>query len=231
MTFNEMRSEAELLYESINSSAAPGFTDEEWGQLLTIGQRRVVLRILEEGVNKNAFNQLAIEKIIQRDEYDDFTTDLHFKNSTGTPAQTLLIVAPGKPFDTDFFWIVDEYVKTVATDNIPLKRITFDFYRSNLRNPFRVPDVDENFWVLQYNGLPIFITDGAVITGYYIVGVEHPDKYPIGPGIFYPDPSGTEASVLNESVHSKIVEEAVTLARMSVVDAQGYQLALAEFAK
>lgn len=231
MTFAEMRSEAELLYESINSSAAPGFTDEEWGQLLTIGQRKVVLRILEEGINKNAFNQLAIEKLVKTDLYTDLTAfNTHFRNTDGlTYSQT--IDTGTKVFDTEFFWLLDEYVNTGLVFNIPIKRITYDYYRSNIDNPFRAPTIKDGFWVLQFDNIPVFITDGTVLTTYCLVGVEHPDKYPIGPGIYWPDPGGTEASFLNESVHSRIVEEAVTLARMSVVDAQGYQLALAEFAK
>jgi hypothetical protein len=76
--------------------------------------------------------------------------------------------------------------------------------------------------MLQYNNVPVFITDGTTPTGYYIVGVYHPDNYPI---------ALATPCILNESIHSKIVEQAVTLARMSVVDTQGYQLAMTEFNK
>lgn len=224
MTCIEMRTEAELLYESINSSDAPGFSPTEWALILTVAQRKVVNRILREGINKNAYNQLAIEKLVKPDVYADLTaTNTHFRNTDGTLAQTIDVGT--KVFDPDFFWILDEYVNTASKNNIRLHRITYDFYRSNLQNPFRIPDVDEGYWVLQYNNVPVFITDGTTLTSYNIVGVEHPDNYPIG----IATPAGD--CILNEGVHSKIVEEAVTLARMSVVDPQGYQLALAEFAK
>jgi hypothetical protein len=232
MTFNEMVTEAELLYESLNSSDAPGFTNEEWGQLFTVAQRKVVVKILEEGVEKNAFNQLAIEKLIQNTTYlaASFDTDDHFLNSNNTVATRLDVV-----FNTKFFWILDEYVITATGTNIPLKRITYDFYRVNIKNPFRIPSNVEGFWVLQYNNNPVFITDGTAITEYHIIGVEHPDgypdSYPIVSGVVYPTAGGTQASCLNPSVHPRIVEEAVTLARMSVNDAQGYQLAMAEFNK
>jgi len=225
MTFTEMRSEAELLYESINSSAAPGFTNAEWGQILTIAQRKVVEDILKDGVTKNAFNMLAIEKLLQPDSYTSFSTDTHFKNSTGTSAVCLNIVT--KVFETKFYWIIDEYVETASYGNIPIKRVSFDFYRVNIENPFRSPNPIDGYWLLQYNNVPVFITDGTVITKYCIVGVHHPDLYPIALGTGYP----VEASCLNEGVHSKIVEEAVTLARMSVIDAQGYQLSMTEFNK
>ena len=236
MTFEEMHSEAELLYESINSSAAPGFTAAEWAQLFTIGQRRVVLKILNEGVNRNTFAQLAIEKLIQADIYDDFTNDAYFKNTDGTSAQRL--DPSTKPFESKFFWILDEYVSTATDTNIPLKHITYDFYRINLDNPFRTPSEVEGYWVLQNNtdpllsesSYPVFITDGTDITEYYVIGVYHPDNYPIESGTTYPS-IGTQASILGEGVHYRIVEEAVTLARMSVTDPQGYQLTLSEFAK
>jgi len=217
MTFAEMRSEVELLYESINSSAAPGFTTAEWGLILTVAQRKVVLDILEEGVNKNAFNQLAIERLLQSDNYTVTATDSHFKNSDGTAAQT--INTGTKVFDSKFFWLVDEYGKTASINNIPLKRITFDFYRINIDNPFRTPTVEDGFWLLQYNNKPVFITDGTALTNYYLIGCHHPDLYPIA--------TGTDC-ILGKGIHYKIVEKAVALARMSVENVNGYQLTVAE---
>jgi hypothetical protein len=228
MTFLEMKTEAELLYESINSSNSPGFTNSEWGQLFTVAQRRIVLNILREGINKNTFNQLAIEKLVKSDSYLNFVAESHFHNSNDTDTQKINVAI--KPFNIKFFWILDEYVSTVASNNIPIKRITYDFYRINKDNPFRIPDVNEGFWMLQYDNAPVFITDGSVVTGYYIIGVEHPDNYPIVSGVTY-GLAATEASCLNVGVHHKIVEEAVTLARMSISDTQGYQLSMAEFAK
>jgi len=245
MTFEQMQVEAELLYESINSGGAPGFNYEEWGQFFTIGQRRIVLNILKEGITKNTFNRLAIEKLILRDDYSDFIADSHFKNSDGSPAW--ILDNSTETFNSQFFWILDEYVDigvgaTLVTD-IPVKHITYDFYRVNKSNPFRVPDSEEGYWILQYSGdidvdnptsidsiLPVIITDGEQVTGYHIVGVIHPDNYPIVSGTVYPL-GGTHASCLNPSIHSKIVEEAVALARMSIVDPQGYQLALTDFNK
>lgn len=223
MTFVEMRREAELLYESINSSDAPGFTNTEWGYILTAAQRKVVRRILNDGINKNAFNQLAIEVLVKDDSYNSFIFDTHFKNTDGTFARKLNITPPvGKAFDSTFFWILDEYATTSSSDNIPLIKINYDFYRKNLENPFRTPNSVDGFWVLQYENIPVFITDGSAISGYYVVGVQHPDNYPI---------DSTHDCVLNEGIHSDIVQEAITLARMSITDAQGYQLSLAEFSK
>jgi hypothetical protein len=217
MTFTEMRSEAELLYESINSSAAPGFTNAEWGIILTRSQHDVVEDILQKGVVRDASTMLAIEKLFRPVAYTSFTTDTHFKNSDGSAAQIL-----NSALDSKFIWILDEYVDTADKTNIRLRRITFDFYRINLDNPFRHPDEDDSFWILQKDNVPVFITDGATITSYNVLGVDHPDNYPI---------DETHNCVLNGNIHCKIVEGAVKLARMSVVDIPGYQAALAEFGK
>jgi len=222
MTFVEMRREAELLYESINSSDAPGFTDAEWGIILTAAQRKVVRRILEEGINSSAFNQLAIEYLVKSALYTSFIANTYYQNTDGSPAQCLNIALPTGQFSLLFFWILDEYVSTVTASNIPVLKINYDFYRKNIINPFRTPNIIDGIWMLQYNNTPVFITDGTLITSYHVVGVQHPDNYPI---------SATTDCLLNEGVHSMIVQEAVTLARMSVSDTQGYQLSLAEFSK
>jgi len=220
MTVNQIRDETELLYESINSSAAPGFINAEWEIILTAAQRKVVFDILKEGVTRNSFNMLAIEKLIQPDTYTSFSADTFFKNSDDSAAQT--INTGVKAFESKFFWVLDEYADTATDTNIRLDRISFDFYRTNIDNPFRKPNSEDGFWLLQYNNQPVFITDGTTITKYSIIGAYHPDNYNLTMG-------GT--CVLNEGVHSRIVEKAVELAHMSVVDPQGYQLALAEFAK
>ena len=233
MTFAQMLAEAELLYET-DSGTNPGFQDAEWGRWFTMGQRKVVLDILRDGIGKNTFNQLAIEKLVQVVSYANFDNDTHFKNSDGTAAKKLNVV-----FDNKFFWILDEYGVTATHPMVPLDRITYDFYRINLDNPFRKPNPEEGFWMVQYStalptasttSVPIFITDGTALTAYKVVGVYHPDNYAIAPANVYPV-GGTEASCLNASVHPIIVETAVKLARMSVSDVPGYQLAVAELNK
>jgi hypothetical protein len=215
MTFLEMKAEAELLYESINSSAAPGFTDDEWGIILTRSQHSVVEDILHKGVTRDASTMLAIEILFKTVSYSSFITDSYFKNADGTPASIL-----NTTLDNKIIWILDEYADTSAVNNIRLRRVSFDFYRINLDNPFRHPDVADCFWILQKNNVPVFITDGSQITAYYVLGVYHPDNYPI---------NSTTDCILNSGVHCQIVEGAVKIARMSVIDPQGYQLAVANF--
>jgi len=222
MTFNEMIYEAELLYESINSSAAPGFTETEWSTLFTAAQRKVVTRILNEGLTNGSFNISSIEYLV-RTFFVTFSssasTDSYFKNTDGSEA--VYIDIGDVEGLSDVFWILDEYV-TVGSEVVKVKRITFDFYLANLKNPFKKPDKDSVFWSIQYNNRIIIITDGSTISSYHAVGVVHPDVYPIGSE----SPKGD--CVLNVSLHSLIVEEAVRLARLSVLDNVGYQMALTE---
>jgi hypothetical protein len=217
MTFLEMRHEAELLYESINSSAAPGFTDEEWGIILTRSQHSVVEEILKKGVVRDASTELAIEILFKTNSYSSFENDDYFKNADGSAAKRSTAILNDK-----FIWILDEYADTASLNNIRLRRITFDFYRINLDNPFRHPHPETGFWIVQKDNIPVFITDGTAITSYNVLGVEHPDNYPI---------DSTHDCILNKGVQCAIIEAAVKLARMSVIDTAGYQLAMAEFNK
>jgi len=213
MIFAEMRTEVEILYEFVNSNAAPGFTDAEWGTIFTAAQRRIVLKILADGVANGAFNRLAIEALIKTIQYNTWTTSTYYLNTDGTAAKEL-----DDTFDVTLFWILDEYVTSSTYPRIPLKTITFEEYQANLSNPFKKPDLLEGFWVIHKTGVPTIITDGTTILLYNIVGVEHPDNYAIA--------SGSDC-VLNESVHSLIVADAMKLARMSVNDAEGFQIAVA----
>jgi hypothetical protein len=224
MTFAQMRAEAEILYESINSSDAPGFLDTEWGSLFTVAQRRIVRKILEEGLEKGILSMTAIAPLIESESETTITTDSYFLNSDGTAAFTL--DTGSSQIDDEYFWILDEYVTTANYSRIPLLRKSFHFYQKNLDNPFTSPSVEEGFWVISVldedndnTHRPVFITDGKEPTAYKFVGVKHPDTYSIA--------SGSDC-VLNEGVQSEIVKEAVVLAHMSVLDPNGFQLTVTD---
>ena len=227
MTFEEMRYETEILYESINSNPSPGFDDTEWAVILTASQRRVVRKILRDGINSNSTNRVALTSLIKVNSYASFSDSEYYLNLDGTPARELDSVVIGDiNFDNTIFWILDEYVTTEDLSRVPLVPITFEEYQSNFNNPFKKPIANnvEGFWVLNKlsnatgEESPTIITDGTVLTGYKIIGVVHPDNFPIA--------SGSDC-VLNEWVHADIVMDAVKLAHMSVLDANGFQLAIA----
>lgn len=224
MTFDEMRYEAEVLFESITSDAAPGFTDEEWGVILTAAQRKIVLRILQEGIARDIVNSLQLTALVNVNTITDFTDDTYYLNSDGTSAQTVATNIDN--FDAETFWVLDEYVATSSYDRIPLHRKTYEYYQKNIDNPYSNPDPIEGFWILSLQdensgdaqSRPVFITDGSTITSYKYISVKHPDYYDIA--------SGSDC-VLHESLHGDIVSLAVKLAHQSVIDPNGFQIAVA----
>jgi len=223
MTFAEMRTEAETLFESIISDAAPGFTNAEWGTMFTAAQRIVVRNILKDGIAKDILNSLMLTALIVYDAISDFTTDDFYLNSDGTPAQT--IDTSTDNFESDVYWVLDEYAVTATCSRIPLLRKTYDFYQKNIDNPFTQPDTVDGFWILSLQDTddvsqsrPVFITDGSEITNYKYIGIEHPDTYAIA--------SGSDC-VLHESLHGDIVSMAVNLAHKSIIDPEGFQMAIA----
>lgn len=224
MIFAEMRDEAQILYESINSADAPGFTNAEWGDIFTLAQRRVVRRILERGLEENIISMTALAPLINEEETSTITTDDYFLNSDGTAAFTLDTTTSYIP--AKYFWMLDEYVVTATEDRIPLLRKSFHFYQKNLDNPYASPSVEEGYWVISVldedndnTHRPVFITDGSEPTEYHYVAVEHPDEHAIADG---------SNCVLNESIHGDIVREAVVIAHMSVIDPNGFQLVVTE---
>jgi hypothetical protein len=222
MLFSEMTQEVKVLYESINSSTAPGFTNSGWQILLNVAQRKLIWDILNKGLTKDAFTMRMLEPITVFDEDTTLITTVeYFLNSNNTSAF-------GATLDTSIFWILDEYLIATGQTRIPLKRITYDFYQDNLRNPYKKPgtDVDSKFWVISsashgsYN--TIIITDGTTLTDpiYKVIGVYHPDENEISIADVYTN----GCSKLLKAAHPLIVERAVGLAHLAVTDPEGYQL-------
>ena len=224
MTFAEMRLETQILFESINSDAAPGFSDTEWGYIFTVAQRQVVLNLLREGIALDTRNSLILTPLIVSGELAVGATDDFYLNSDDTAAQTIDTAVVH--FPDEVFWILDEYVETATISRIPLLSKTYEFYQKNLDNPYDGPSTIEGFWVMRRNddsaatefNRPVFISDGTAITSYHYLGVEHPDQYSIALG---------SDCVLHESIHGDIVKLAVKLAHLSVIDPNGFQLAVA----
>jgi len=157
---------------------------------------------------------------------DDTAADVdYFLNSDDTAAK-------GFELDDKIFWILDEYLKDDTHNRIPLKRITYDFYQDNLKNPYKKPALgtDGKFWVISstvyatYN--TVVITDGTTLTNpvYKVVGIYHPDENEIS----IADAYDNGCSKLLKAAHPLIVERAVKLAHLAVTDPQGYQLQVAE---
>ena len=94
MTAREMRYEAEIIYESIASQDAPGYTDREWSVLLTQAQENIILDICKSGLDENELNRRKISKLLKYKSFiPELITDIGFPNAYGpetTITQTTL---------------------------------------------------------------------------------------------------------------------------------------------
>ena len=64
LTAAEMQRESRLIYESIVSANAPGYTSREWSELLTIAQLTIVDNAIEEGIDRNEINRRIVSKLV-----------------------------------------------------------------------------------------------------------------------------------------------------------------------
>ena len=226
MTFAEMKLETKILYESINSSDAPGFQSSEWQIIFNLAQRKVVWDILNKGLTKDAFTMRMLEPITVYANDDTEVANVDYYLNSDNSA------AIGFTLDESIFWVLDEYLKTDDYNKIPLKRITYDFYQDNLKNPFKKPGIgdDKKFWIISatkgtdYN--TVIISDGTTLTNpvYKTMGVYHPDENEID----IVDGYTNGCSKLAKAAHPLIVERAVKLAHLAVTDTEGFQLQFAE---
>jgi hypothetical protein len=207
MTFQEMKTRAEILFEAIDSDDVAGFTDNEWTDLFNQAQYKVVLEILNDGIARNSFNRRAIDPLIQT---DNVAGTLSVSGSSPKFTVTL----------TDEIWWVLKVTASVTIDgnsytDILVDSISYDEYHANKDNPFKNPDKDERYWRYPLNNDMIVITDS--VTSLDDIEVEY---VRLASSI---NASG-DASELHESVHPAIVEVAVRLAHKSLEESTGYQL-------
>lgn len=222
MNFTDMRRRAEILYESIASNDAPGFTASEWGELFTQAQSDVVNDILIDGAAKNAYNRRAIDALVH---YQEFTTTDAGPSVTVHPKypNAYLVdiesVAIGLTEDT-VWWVLSIGATgthgTTAFSNVEVNEITYSTYRSNLTNPYRKPSYEDEFWYFpEDKNLVIIVDSSSTLTSVLIEYVEDLSTHNIV--------MGTDC-ILHESVHPIIVKRAVEIAHASVQDQTGFQL-------
>ena len=224
MTFAEMRSRAEILYESIDSANAPGFTDGEWGEILSQAQYKVVNDILKDGVAKNAFNRRAIDAIILTQEFTDTDAGVSIAaHATITNGYTVNIentALAGISTEDQIWWVLptvmaDALVGTTTYTDIDVDEISYGEYHASRNNPFKKPDYEEKFWYFPENSELVVITDGSTLKKVRIQYIESLEGHPI---------ALASDCILDESIHPRIVEKAVGIAHSAVQDQVGFQL-------
>jgi len=238
MTAEQMKYEAELIFESIASDAAPGYEPREWSHLLTSAQEEVVLDIVKMGIDRDESYRKAIAPLLNNvettvssgslSEYADLENSQFVEISDDTMVVTL----------ERGFINIDES----KTKRINISPYSLDFIMANINNPFRKPDKSYAFWRCQgyTNGskIHILINDGTELNSYKYVKVRKP-KPIIVPDTYTSDDGQIDGENFSDNnagldcelgvmVHRKIVEKAAKLAYAADKDQIGYQIQTAE---
>ena len=238
MTAEQMRYEAELIYESIASDAAPGYEPREWSHLLTSAQEEVVLDIVKMGIDRDESYRKSIAPLLNNVEATvsggDLLeyTDLENSQFVNIDSNAMIVT-----LERGFIDINESTTKRVSI--IPH---SLDFVMANVDNPFKKPDKSYEFWRCQgYTDLSkihILIHDGTELDSYKYVEVIKPkpiivpDSYTTDDGQidgenFSDNNNGLDCE-LGVMVHRKIADKAARLAYAADKDQVGYQIQAAE---
>lgn len=246
LTASEMMYEAKVLYESMASADAPGFTPREWSVLLSQAQEKVVLDICADGVDKNEFNVRALAQlreygVISGGSITSAVSTTGYQNSYFVSKTSLSRLQGWFHYDPLFYF--EQRGTTNTLTNIKIKTIPQDYTSSNLSNPYKKPS-KITFWQLPYKDMKeIVITDGSTLTNYYCGYIKKP--YPIivpyagytsamtieGYNLYNDvNPNGDPVLThgidckLDAGIHRKIVNETAALAKATNKEQLAFQL-------
>ena len=227
LTASEMLYEAKVLYESIASADAPGYTNLQWSILLTRAQHNVVTRLWEEGYDKDEVHRGALSTLLTptisttKTDRDDIYTSSQFQAWEFT-------------VDDDIMFTYSErcsYGNPIKyADVIPVE---WDYYKMNVDNPFEQPDGTYFWGMVGSNSTPVYskvILVPASITPLtlYTVGIHYPIPIVINgvtlQGVTGNSITGVGNCKLHSAIHRDIVEEAANLASAYSKDLVGYHI-------
>lgn len=238
MTAAEMEIEFDILYDKITNFAAPGYSQLEKSIFLTKAQDRVVLQEYNPQGNKYLTGFEATEQ--RRKDLQE----LVIGTTITTPSTVQTNVLPnGTFFDLPsdcLYALSEEATVTTVTDTegncidgkrYKVKPITHDEYSINITNPFKKPyanSTDGLLWRLDYTGRKheIITPSNVTITSYHLRYLKRPNPIIIGTNTVN-TVIGPLNCVLNNILHTRIIDEAVKIAT-GVTDPQFYQMKLAE---
>lgn len=241
LTAAEMQYEAKLIYESIVSGDAPGYTPREWSELLTQAQEFEIKEIIENGFDKNEMNRKSIDRLIKHADLSTIVAGNLGSNSYRVD------------LEEDYYHVVNKYANLTEStqDRIKVVPMSHQAYKSNINNPFRKPFIDDNnnegeVWELVYNDdsgdrqIEIITPDGYVLANIYLDYLKDPrpiiiasDTYSATPDIASIEgedladhriADGPWNCELSSIVQRKIVQRAANLAAAYTRDRIGYQM-------
>lgn len=220
LTAPQMLYEAKIVYEAIASADAPGYTSRQWSVLLTQAQENIIMETRKMGFDFDEFNRRLSHKLLT-----EKTISIAAEEEMG---ETVILNQPlgsnsyEVPLETDYLHIV----KDTANSVVRVRPVSYDFYHTNIDNPFENPTSDE-FWRLTGKDSLIIITDGSPLAKYHLIYLRRPKPIIVAD---LPEDKAIEGHYLqtdcelDHSVHRLIVNEAAKLAHAYTGNQLGYQI-------
>ena len=222
MTSQEMSKEFNIVFESVASMNAPGYTEYEKSVLLTQAQQDIAIEVAQKGLDSNDYARTVIGKLMT-----DYTGIVPSANTSLTLGNAYDVTLPA-----EFFYPYIEFaVTSTPTYQRVCKPVDYDSLYTTISNPYSNP-YNDMYWRIFHNGKMIIITDGKTLTG--LKGVYLTKPTPI---LTASTPAFTIDGVLNTAtvdpilspiVHREIVYRAAMKAYAAMKDQAGYQLQNAE---
>jgi len=225
LTASEMLYEAKVLYESIASADAPGYTNLQWSILLTRAQHNVVTRLWEEGYDKDEVHRGALSSLLNTITTSSPTNKplVHanaweFKVNTSIAGSTMMFTYSERA----------TYTKSTITYYADVIPVEWDYYKMNVDNPFECPDGTYFWGLIGGNSSPYYtktiITNGETPITLITTGLIFPQPIIVNASVTLQGVIGVTSCALHPAIHRDIVEEAANLASAYSKDQLGYQI-------
>lgn len=228
MTAQEMSKEFNIVFESVASMNAPGYTEYEKSVLLTQAQEDIAIEVAQKAMDANDYARTVLEKVLVRYSSPTVTENSTLITST-TTNRVYNVTLPTSPA---FYYPFIEFAVTGVGATLyerVCKPIDFNSNFTNISNPYANPYKDL-YWRMYDNGYLVIMTDGTVLTGLKGLYLKKPD--PIITAVITGNTIDGLAVVtqptLNPIVHREIVYRAAMKAYAAMKDQAGYQLQNAE---
>lgn len=216
MTANEMRSSFDIKLDVVTNKSTPGITDSEASAFLTDGQFNIVRNIINSKENVLDLTELARKELSTL--YINSTLS---KSSTQTGAYTnghFWDIPSVHYYTLNLEATLSSSITCLNGKTVNVKPVTYDEYNTNINNPFKQPGRNV-VWVLQA-GLAstaqriqtVHSSEFTDITALKIAYIKKPLDIVVDTGT----PANMVDSSLPDILHSRIIDEAVELAKLQL---------------
>lgn len=235
MTANEMKYNFLLFYDKLFEYAAPSYDDRQVSAILTKAQLRVFKRHYMPEANRYREGFEASEQ--RRRDLEQYIKSASITDGSVASSAAQTGIHPNGVFydmPTDFLYAIEESLITSTSggEEITVLPIRHDYYRANIRNPYKKPytnlawrmDISK---ATQPTGTSAgttkrieVVTDGSAIADYRV-------RYLINPPAIVCDEvtlTNQRHCILDETLHGEVVDEAVKIAKAAAMPEE-YQIA------